>query len=66
MGTARMGNDPLTSVIDSTGKVHDLNGLYVIDSSCFVTGSCVNPANTIQALALYLTDQIETRVQHDI
>ena len=66
MGTARMGDNPRESVVDSTGKVHDLDGLYVIDSSCFVTGSCVNPANTIQALALYLTDQIEKRMHHDV
>lgn len=58
MGTCKMGTDPKTSVINPMGESHDVNGLYIVDSSCFVTGSCVNPANTIQAVALYLTDQI--------
>ncbi|MFW8642672.1 GMC family oxidoreductase [Rhizobium beringeri] len=54
LGTARMGDDPQHSVVDPSGKVHDTDNLYVIDSSVFVTGSCVNPANTIQAVALLL------------
>lgn len=58
MGTARMGQDPETSVVNAEGRAHDVPGLYVVDSSVFVTGSCVNPANTIQALALYLADRI--------
>ncbi len=66
MGTARMGKNPREAVVNPVGKVHDIDGLYVIDSSCFVTGSCVNPANTIQAVALYLTDQIEQYSRHEI
>lgn len=58
MGTCKMGADPKNSVIDPGGQAHDVKGLFVVDSSCFVTGSCVNPANTIQSVALYLTDQI--------
>ncbi len=59
MGTAKMGENPNNSVVNPIGKLHDIEGLYVVDSSCFVTGSCVNPANTIQTVSLYLTDQIE-------
>ncbi|MFC3852773.1 GMC family oxidoreductase [Salinispirillum marinum] len=58
MGTCKMGFDPSKSVVDPSGESHDVKGLFVVDSSCFVTGSCVNPANTIQAVALYLTDKI--------
>lgn len=58
MGTCKMGNDPDISVVNAVGETHDVKGLFVVDSSCFVTGSCVNPANTIQAVALYLTDAI--------
>jgi len=63
MGTARMGDDPRHSVVDARGRVHDTPNLYVADSSVFVTGSCVNPANTIQAVALMLADRIDDHVR---
>jgi choline dehydrogenase-like flavoprotein len=52
LGTARMGNDPTTSVLDQWGQAHDVPNLYVIDGSAFVTSSGVNPTATIMALAL--------------
>lgn len=52
LGTARMGNDPATSVVDSFGRAHDVANLFVADGSLFVTGGAVNPTNTIAALAL--------------
>ncbi len=58
LGTARMGLDPKDSVVGPDGSTHDVEGLYIVDSSVFVTSSCVNPANTIQAIALYLADRI--------
>lgn len=58
MGTCKMGNDSKNSVVNAEGESHDVKDLFIVDSSCFVTGSCVNPANTIQAVALYLTDRI--------
>lgn len=64
MGSARMGTDPSRSVVDPRGKVHGVEGLYVVDSSVFVTSSCVNPANTIQAVALYLADAIAEEAAH--
>lgn len=64
MGTARMGTDPSRSVVNPRGKVHGVEGLYVVDSSVFVTASCVNPANTIQAVALYLADAIAEEAAH--
>jgi choline dehydrogenase-like flavoprotein len=59
LGTARMGNDPKNSVVNAHGQVHDVDNLFVVDSSVFVTSSCVNPANTIQAVALLLSDRID-------
>ena len=58
LGTARMGSDPKNSIVAPDGSVHGIESLYIVDSSVFVTGSCVNPANTIQAVALYLADRI--------
>jgi choline dehydrogenase-like flavoprotein len=61
MGTCRMGVDPSTSVVDATGACHDVENLFIADSSVFTTGSCVNPANTIQAVALHIGQQIVDR-----
>ena len=53
-GTARMGDDPGTSVVDSYCKAHDLDNMWIVDSSPFVSSAAVNPALTIAALALRL------------
>ena len=52
MGTARMGEDPDTSVVDPWGRVHDLDNVYVADGSVFVSGGGFNPTLTIMALSL--------------
>lgn len=52
LGTARMGDDPATSVVDSFGKAHDVDNLYIADGSIFVTSGSANPTCTISALAL--------------
>lgn len=65
MGTAKMGRDSNKSVVNTIGKTHDVDNLYIVDSSVFVTGSCVNPANTIQAVALFLSDRIAEAVDCD-
>jgi choline dehydrogenase-like flavoprotein len=59
MGTARMGRDPATSVVNEWGRCHDVKNLFVIDGSVFVTAAAVNPTNTIQALALHVADEIK-------
>ncbi|HTV18409.1 MAG TPA: GMC family oxidoreductase, partial [Polyangiaceae bacterium] len=51
-GTCRMGHDPRSSVVDSFGRVHGHDNLYVIDSSVHVTNGGMNPVLTIMALAL--------------
>jgi choline dehydrogenase-like flavoprotein len=51
-GTARMGEDAATSVVDATGRCHDVENLWIADSSVFPSSAAVNPALTIAALAL--------------
>ena len=58
MGTARMGEDPATSVTDRWGRAHDTDNLFIIDGSLFVTAAAVNPTPTIQALALRAADRV--------
>ncbi|MHB2165906.1 GMC family oxidoreductase [Alsobacter sp. R-9] len=58
MGTARMGTDPETSVVDPYGRCHDSDNLFVIDASVFVTSSSVNPTATAQAFALRAADHL--------
>jgi len=62
MGTARMGNDPERSVANAWGRSHDVKNLFIADSSLFVTSAGVNPTSTLQALALYVSDQIKRRL----
>jgi len=61
LGTARMGSDPASSVVDPWGKTHDIDNLYVVDGSVFVTAGGVNPTNTISSLALRVADGLVER-----
>lgn len=51
LGTARMGNDPRTSVLNQFQQAHDIKNLFVVDGSSHVSASCQNPTWTIMALA---------------
>ena len=62
MGTARMGTDPMRSVVNEWGRCHDVKNLFIVDGSVFVTSGGVNPTSTIQAVALYVADQIKSRI----
>ncbi|AKI03405.1 choline dehydrogenase-like flavoprotein (plasmid) [Hoeflea sp. IMCC20628] len=62
MGTARMGTDPARSVVNEWGRSHDVKNLFIVDGSVFVTSGGVNPTSTIQAFALYVADQIKSRI----
>ena len=64
MGTARMGADGSTSVVDGWGRAHDVRNLFVIDGSTWVTGGAVNPTSTIQALALRTADYVKREARH--
>lgn len=55
-GTARFGIDPRTSVLDAQNRVHDLDNLFVVDSSFFPSSAGTNPALTICANALRVGD----------
>jgi choline dehydrogenase-like flavoprotein len=57
MGTARMGVDPATSVVDAEGRCHEVPNLYIIDGSVMPTCGAVNPTSTIQAVALWMADR---------
>jgi choline dehydrogenase-like flavoprotein len=55
-GTARMGRDSATSVVDADLRAHDLDNLWIVDSAPFASSAAVNPALTVAALALRLAD----------
>ncbi len=57
-GTARMGNDPKTSVLNKFNRLHDAKNVFVADGSCFVTNSCYEPTLTIMAIAARAADYI--------
>lgn len=57
-GTARMGSDPATSVVNEHGRAHDVENLYVCDASVFPSVGAVNPALTVMALSLRLADHL--------
>ena len=59
LGTARMGTDPERSVVNAWGRSHDVKNLFIVDGSIWVTSGGVNPTSTIQALALYIADNIK-------
>ena len=50
MGTARMGRDPSTSVLNAYNQAHDVRNLFVIDGSCMVSSANQNPSLTYMAL----------------
>jgi choline dehydrogenase-like flavoprotein len=57
-GTCRFGNDPASSVLDVHCKAHELDNLYVVDASFFVSASAVNPSLTIIANAIRVADHL--------
>ncbi|NNF29572.1 MAG: GMC family oxidoreductase [Gemmatimonadetes bacterium] len=50
MGTARMGRDPATSVLNSFNQAHDIENLFVVDGSCMASSANQNPSLTYMAL----------------
>ena len=61
-GTVRFGTDPAESVLDVNCKAHDLDNLYVVDTSFFPSSSAVNPALTAMANALRVGDHLLERL----
>src|SRR5712691_1103406 len=61
-GTVRFGEDPATSALDVNCQAHDLDNLYVVDTSFFPSSSAVNPALTALANALRVGDHLTERL----
>lgn len=56
MGTARMGRDPKTSVLNGNNQVWDCLNVFVTDGACMTSASCVNPSLTYMALTARAAD----------
>jgi choline dehydrogenase-like flavoprotein len=56
MGTARMGRDPKTSVLNGNNQIHAVSNVYVTDGACMTSSSCVNPSLTYMALTARAVD----------
>jgi choline dehydrogenase-like flavoprotein len=61
-GTVRFGTDPATSVLDADCKAHELDNLYVVDTSFFPSIGAVNPALTAMANAMRVGDHLLDRL----
>jgi len=62
-GTCRFGEDPKTSVLDLNCRTHDVDNLYVVDSSFFPSSAALNPALTIVANALRVGEHLLERLK---
>ena len=62
VGTCKFGEDPKTSTLDLNCRAHDVNNLYVVDGSFFVSSGAVNPTLTIIANALRVGDHLLERL----
>jgi len=56
MGTARMGNDPKTSVLNAYNQMHDVKNVFITDGSCMTSSACQNPSLTYMALTVRACD----------
>src|SRR5215467_10875029 len=52
LGTARMGNDPKKSVLNSFNQTHDVKNLFVMDGASFVSSACQNPTLSMMAITV--------------
>src|SRR5262249_40533989 len=62
-GTCRFGTDPKSSVLDVNCKAHELDNLYVVDTSFFVSIGAVNPALTAMANAIRVAEHLAERLK---
>jgi choline dehydrogenase-like flavoprotein len=62
MGTARMGKDPKTSVLNRFNQVHAAKNVFVTDGACMTSSSCVNPSLTYMALTARAADYAITEL----
>jgi choline dehydrogenase-like flavoprotein len=62
MGTARMGRDPKTSVLNAWNQVHGAPNVFVTDGACMTSSSCVNPSLTYMALTARAVDHAVSEI----
>jgi choline dehydrogenase-like flavoprotein len=63
MGTARMGHDPRTSVLNKWNQAHDVPNLFVTDGACMTSSACQNPSITYMALTTRAVDYAATEMK---
>lgn len=63
-GTCRFGHDPSSSVLDISCRTHDIDNLYVVDSSFFPSSSGINPTLTIVANAIRVSDHLKRQLKN--
>jgi choline dehydrogenase-like flavoprotein len=56
MGTARMGNDPKTSVLNKWNQMHEVKNVFITDGSCMMSSANQNPSITYMALTARACD----------
>ena len=56
MGTARMGRDPRSSVLNAHNQLHDVLNVFVTDGACMTSAACQNPSLTYMALTARAAD----------
>ena len=56
MGTARMGRDPGTSVLNAFNQMHEVKNVFITDGSCMTSSACVNPSLTYMAITARACD----------
>lgn len=65
MGSARMGKDPRTSVLNAFNQMHEVKNLFITDGSCMTSSACVNPSLTYMALTAracsYAVDEMKKK-----
>ncbi|WP_282080765.1 GMC oxidoreductase [Aquimarina algiphila] len=65
MGTARMGNDPKTSVLNKHNQIHAVPNVYVTDGSFMTSASCVNPSLTYMAFTARAAEHAAKQIQEN-
>jgi len=56
MGTARMGKDPKTSVLNGNNQLHEVKNVFITDGACMASSACQNPSITYMALTARAAD----------
>jgi choline dehydrogenase-like flavoprotein len=56
MGTARMGRDPKTSVLNAFNQIHSVKNVFITDGSCMTSSGNVNPSLTYMAITVRAVD----------